>query len=76
MKRIFLSIVVGVLILSSCSLLGYNTITINVPDEFVDQINQIIVSIVAGDNITEKEFTEITEKITLTHVGNIDVVMV
>lgn len=76
MKRILFSIIIGVLVISSCSLLGYNTITINIPDEFIDDINELIVSIAAGDNVSEETITEITEQVTLTHIGSIDVVMV
>lgn len=75
MKKALVFFSVLLLLLSSCSLIGYNTVKITIPSEYLSQIDKLIVSFANGDNVSEEEVEEITEEISLTHWGFIDVVM-
>ncbi|MDD3802806.1 MAG: hypothetical protein PHW02_00275 [bacterium] len=75
MKKLFVLFLTTLFLLSSCSLIGYNTIKISIPAEYIDQIDKLIVSIANGDAVDEKEIEEISEEISFTHFGFIDVIM-
>ncbi|MGE3062141.1 MAG: hypothetical protein AB7T10_00695 [bacterium] len=75
MKKTLVLFLTAMLLLSSCSLIGFNTIKITIPSEYLAEIDKLIVSIANGDNVTEKEIEELSEEISFTHMGFIDVVM-
>ncbi|HAV91597.1 TPA: hypothetical protein DCW38_00185 [candidate division WOR-3 bacterium] len=75
MKKMLFFGALMLLFVSSCSLIGYNSITINIPSEYLSQIDKLVVSIAEGDNVEEQEIEEISEKISFTHWGKIDVIM-
>ena len=64
MKRI-LSILLILAFVTSCSLLSFGKLTIEISQDYVDQIDEIIVNMISGDDVTTETITDIEEKITV-----------
>ncbi len=75
MKKVFMLMIVISFIIG-CSLFASNQLTITINEDFLDQIEEIIVSIVNGDDVDTETITEITESITITYEGTADLIMV
>ena len=75
MKKVFMLMLVIAFIVG-CSLLASNQLTITINEDFLDQIEEIIVSIVNGDDVDTETITEITETIKITYEGTADMIMV
>lgn len=75
MKK-FLFLIVVTIMLANCSMLGMNQIRITIDEDFIDQIDEIIVAIVNGDDIDTETIEDIEEHITVTYDGAADFIMV